>query len=106
MGSAWEGIFHTCFNLSYKNFWIFTIGQLDEILKDRDRSKVMISHVDQLLVATAFQLRMAFSKHMGDEESSKNVIRMYRCLVALLVSVSETQSFSGLFLRGIEGGLN
>ncbi|KAJ8023557.1 Cytoskeleton-associated protein 5 [Holothuria leucospilota] len=76
------------------NLSIQSLAQLDEILKDRDRSKVMISHVDQLLVATAFQLRMAFSKHMGDEESSKNVIRMYRCLVALLVSLFQNCQLS------------
>ncbi|XP_071830339.1 cytoskeleton-associated protein 5-like isoform X2 [Apostichopus japonicus] len=76
------------------NLSIQALAQLDEIMKDRDRCKVMVSHVDQLLVATAFQLRMAFSKHMGDQESSKNVIRMYRCLVALLVSLFQNSQLS------------
>lgn len=73
---------------------IQALAQLDEILKDGDRAKSVVEHVDQLLVATSLQLRMVFSKHMGDESSSKDVIRMYRCLAALLVSVFQTPSLS------------
>ncbi|XP_071485290.1 cytoskeleton-associated protein 5-like [Diadema antillarum] len=73
---------------------IQALAQLDEILKEPERSKVMMDHVDQLLVATSLQLRMAFSKHMGDQITSKDVIRMYRCLVALLVSVFQNTSLS------------
>ncbi len=57
------------------------------MLKLQDKEKVMGEHVDQLLVTTLIQLRMAFSKHMGDENAAKDVVRMYRCLVALLMSV-------------------
>ncbi|PIK41383.1 putative cytoskeleton-associated protein 5 [Apostichopus japonicus] len=85
------------------NLSIQALAQLDDIMKDRDRCKVMVSHVDQLLVATAFQLRMAFSKHMGDQESSKNVIRMYRCLVALLVSPAESRGFQGCICDLVNG---
>nr|XP_054761945.1 cytoskeleton-associated protein 5-like isoform X1 [Lytechinus pictus] len=73
---------------------IQALAQLDEILKEQEKTKAVVEHVDQLLVATSLQLRMAFSKHMGDEINSKDVIRMYRCLAALLVSVFQNSNLS------------
>ncbi|XP_030845166.1 cytoskeleton-associated protein 5-A isoform X3 [Strongylocentrotus purpuratus] len=73
---------------------IQALAQLDEILKEPENTKAVVEHADQLLIATSLQLRMAFSKHMGDEITSKDVIRMYRCLAALLVSVFQNSSLS------------
>ncbi|XP_033117139.1 cytoskeleton-associated protein 5-like isoform X3 [Anneissia japonica] len=68
-----------------------SLKQLDEALQDSDRSKVLTDHIDQLVVTTSLQLRMAFSKYMSDETTSKDVIRMYRCLVALLMSLFQNR---------------
>ncbi|XP_071956177.1 cytoskeleton-associated protein 5-A-like isoform X2 [Antedon mediterranea] len=68
-----------------------SLKQLDEALQDSDRCKVLTDHVDQLVVTTSLQLRMAFSKYMSDENTSKDVIRMYRCLVALLMSLFQNR---------------
>ncbi|XP_022089158.1 cytoskeleton-associated protein 5-like isoform X2 [Acanthaster planci] len=66
---------------------IKSLAKLDEVLKEPERNKILKDHVDQLLVATSLQLRMAFSKHMGDVASSKEVVLMCRCMVALLMSL-------------------
>ena len=57
-------------------------------MKSDDKAEVLIPHVDQLLVVTSLQLRMAFSKHMADNDTDKKmVVSLYRCLLAMLVSV-------------------
>lgn len=60
------------------------------MLKDGDKVSVMEDHVEQLLVAMSMQFKMAYSTHMGDEDAPKeDVIRLYRCLLGTLLSVSE-----------------
>ncbi|XP_038047612.1 cytoskeleton-associated protein 5-like [Patiria miniata] len=66
---------------------IKSLAKLDEVLKEPERNKILKDHVDQLLVATSLQLRMAFSKHMGDVSTSQDVVLMCRCMVALLMSL-------------------
>lgn len=63
--------------------------QIDEVLKDSDKVLVMEDHVEQLLLAMSMQFKMAYSTHMADEDTTKDqVIRLYRCLLATLVTVS------------------
>ncbi|XP_071809133.1 cytoskeleton-associated protein 5-A-like isoform X2 [Asterias amurensis] len=66
---------------------IKSLAKLDEVLKEPERNKILKDHVDQLLVATSLQMRMAFSKHMGDPSTSREVVLMCRCMVALLMSL-------------------
>ncbi|XP_064635641.1 cytoskeleton-associated protein 5-like isoform X2 [Lineus longissimus] len=62
--------------------------QIDEVLKDEDKREVMSSHIDQFLVSTSMQLRLAHNKHMGEMNTSKDeVIKMYRCLMSALISL-------------------
>ena len=52
----------------------------------------MEDHVEQLLVAMSMQFKMAYSTHMGDEDTPKeDVIRLYRYLLGTLLSVSSLQ---------------
>ena len=64
--------------------------QIDEVLKDDNKCELLSAHVDQILVVCTIQLRMAYTKHMGDigTDGPNNVIRLYKALIASLVSVS------------------
>ncbi|XP_077995152.1 cytoskeleton-associated protein 5-like isoform X5 [Glandiceps talaboti] len=71
------------------------LAQLDEVLKDEEKSKSLCNHVDQLLVVTAIQLRMAYTKYIGDDDRSReNVIKLYRCLIACLMSLFQNTTLS------------
>ncbi|XP_070564717.1 cytoskeleton-associated protein 5-like isoform X2 [Ptychodera flava] len=71
------------------------LAQIDEVLKDEEKSEALSNHIDQLLVVTALQLRMAFTKYMGeDEQSQENVIKLYRCLVACLMSLFQNATLA------------
>ncbi len=63
--------------------------QLEELIKDDERSGLLKGKVDQILMALYFQLRMAYSTHMADEEiDKKEVVQLYRSLGAMFLSVS------------------
>ncbi|XP_052800946.1 cytoskeleton-associated protein 5-A-like isoform X2 [Mya arenaria] len=67
---------------------IQALAQIDEVFKDSDKVSVMEDHVEQLLVAMSMQFKMAYSTHMGDDETPKDeVIRLYRCLFGTLVAL-------------------
>jgi len=67
--------------------------QIDEVLRDREKVCVMEDHVEQLLVAMSMQFKMAYSTHMGDDDTPKqDVIRLYRCLMGTLIAVSYSGS--------------
>lgn len=71
------------------------LNQIDEVLKDRDKVSVMEGHVEQLLVAMSMQFKMAYSTHMGDEDTSKDdVIRLYRCLLGTLLSLFQNATLA------------
>ena len=63
------------------------------MIKDRDKVQVMADHVEQLLVAMSMQFKIVYTSHMGDEDTAKeDVIRLYRVLLATLLSVCMTAS--------------
>ena len=48
----------------------------------------MADHVEQLLVAMSMQFKIVYTSHMGDEDTAKeDIIRLYRVLLATLLSV-------------------
>ena len=58
------------------------------MLKDTNKAELFAEHVDQFLVVCTLQLRMAYSKHMGDVDMDKDsIIRLYKCLLATTLSV-------------------
>ena len=62
--------------------------QIDDVLKDTNKAELFAEHVDQFLVVCTLQLRMAYSKHMGDDDVDKDsIIRLYKCLLATTLSV-------------------
>ncbi len=59
------------------------------MLKDNAKCQLLSSHVDQFLVVTSLQLRMAYSKYMSDSDTPDEVvIQLYRCLLGSLLEVS------------------
>jgi hypothetical protein len=70
--------------------------QIDEVLLDDDKSEAIVSHVDQLLITCTLQLRVTYSKHMSihldgtarNVDAQHDVLRLYKCLLATLLSVS------------------
>ncbi|KAH3877159.1 hypothetical protein DPMN_001016, partial [Dreissena polymorpha] len=72
------------------------LAQIDEVLKDADKVALMGNHVEQLLVAISMQFKMAYSTHMGDIETAKDeVMRLYRCLLATLVTLFQNSQLAG-----------
>lgn len=62
--------------------------QIDDVLKDSDKSEALASHVDQLLLACTLQLRCACTRHSEIEDGiHPDVIRLYKCLLATILSV-------------------
>lgn len=64
-----------------------SLHQIDEVLKDAEKCEALHQHVDHLLIACTLQLRVAYTKHMSENEMSREVIRLYRCLLATLISL-------------------
>ena len=63
--------------------------QIDEVLKDTNKAELFAEHVDQFLVVCTLQLRMVYSKHMGDADMDKDsIVRLYKCLLATMLAVS------------------
>ena len=62
--------------------------QIDEVLKDVEKCEAFTGHVDQLLITCTVQLRAVYSKHMSNDGMYKDVVRLYKCLLATLLSVS------------------
>lgn len=70
--------------------------QIDEVLMDDEKSEALVTHVDHLLITCTLQFRVTYSKHMslhidGSSPSSalhQDVLSLYKCLLATLLSVS------------------
>ena len=72
---------------------IQALAQIDEVFKDVEKREMMVGHIDQLLLTTSIQLRMSYTKHMGDNETPQSeVIRLYRCILGTLLAVSKIES--------------
>ena len=66
-------------------FWFL---QIDELLKDEERARLLGGHMDQLMLHISMQFRMTLSTHMNNEEVPREeVVRLYRCLLATLLAV-------------------
>jgi len=80
--------------------------QIDEVLMDDEKCEALVTHVDHLLITCTLQLRATYSKHMSmhvDSSSAGSVLQhdvmsLYKCLLATLVSVSYARNCVGHFL--------
>uniref|UniRef100_A0A8C4NE64 TOG domain-containing protein n=1 Tax=Eptatretus burgeri TaxID=7764 RepID=A0A8C4NE64_EPTBU len=64
------------------------LAQLDELLRTKERSQAISGNVDQLLLATFMQLRLASDTHLNDPGTpTKHVLNLYNCLVSNLVTL-------------------
>ena len=75
----------------------YLVTQIDEVLMDDEKCEALVSHVDQLLITCTLQLRVTYSKHMslhldssstGGSTLQQDVLSLYKCLLATLLSVS------------------
>uniref|UniRef100_UPI00358F17F3 cytoskeleton-associated protein 5-like n=1 Tax=Myxine glutinosa TaxID=7769 RepID=UPI00358F17F3 len=67
---------------------IEALAQLDELLRTKKRSHAISGNVDQLLLVTFMQLRLASNTHLSDPGTpTKHVLNLYNCLVSNLVSL-------------------
>ena len=65
--------------------------QIDEVIKDTDKAELMENHIDQYLLMLSLQLRMAYSKYLGDDSVPRSqVIRLYKGLLGSLMAVKDT----------------
>ncbi|ESO97492.1 hypothetical protein LOTGIDRAFT_228176 [Lottia gigantea] len=77
------------------NTCIQALAQIDEVLKDKERSEILIEHVDQLVLLLSMQFKMVYSTCMGDESTSKDdVIRLYRCLLCTLLATFQHEELA------------
>ncbi|XP_078586786.1 cytoskeleton-associated protein 5-like isoform X6 [Branchiostoma floridae x Branchiostoma japonicum] len=65
------------------------LAQLDAVIQDEEKYEAITDHVDQLLIATLLQLRMAMSKHNDsyDSPEAQDIIKTYRCVLATLIAL-------------------
>ena len=70
---------------------------MDEVFRQHGKSEVMASNVNQFLVATVLQLRLAHSAHMTDPSLSKeDVSKLYSCAIGSILTVNTARRhFSG-----------
>ncbi|XP_078670188.1 cytoskeleton-associated protein 5-like isoform X5 [Branchiostoma floridae x Branchiostoma belcheri] len=68
------------------------LAQLDAVIQDEEKYEAITDHVDQLLIATLLQLRMAMSKHSDNYDSpeAQDIIKTYRCVLATLIALFQT----------------
>ena len=77
--------------------------QIDEVLLDDEKCEALVTHVDHLLITCTLQLRVTYSKHMslhvdGGSALQDDVLSLYKCLLATLLSVSSIQTRNFLLL--------
>ncbi|XP_022338484.2 cytoskeleton-associated protein 5-like [Crassostrea virginica] len=69
---------------------IQALAQIDELLKDDERARLLGGHMDQLMLHISMQFRMTLSTHMNNEEVPREeVVRLYRCLLATLLALTQ-----------------
>ncbi|XP_029636093.1 cytoskeleton-associated protein 5 isoform X2 [Octopus sinensis] len=72
---------------------IQALCQLDEVLRDPEKSTIFASCIDQLLLAISMQIKMSCSAHMSSEDVSKDdLTRLYRSLLATMMTVFSNKS--------------
>lgn len=77
------------------------LTQIDEFLRDADRAESMISRVDQLLVATSLQFRLAHARGLSGGAASStstssrgDLIRLYRCLTMTVMTLFQNAALA------------
>lgn len=72
---------------------IQALCQLDEVLRDPEKSEVFASSIDQLLLAVSMQIKISCSAHMSSEDVSKDdLTRLYKSLLATMMTVFSNKS--------------
>ncbi|CAL8351661.1 unnamed protein product [Merluccius merluccius] len=71
------------------------LTQMDEVFRQHGKSEVMTSNVNQFLVATVLQLRLAHSAHMTDPSLSKeDVSKLYSCAIGSILTLLGTDALA------------
>uniref|UniRef100_A0AAQ4PAT7 Cytoskeleton associated protein 5 n=1 Tax=Gasterosteus aculeatus aculeatus TaxID=481459 RepID=A0AAQ4PAT7_GASAC len=74
---------------------IQALAQIDEVLRQEDKSEVMSGHIDQFLIATFMQLRLIYSTHMADERvDKKDIVKLYGCIIGNMLSLFSMESLA------------
>lgn len=69
---------------------IQALAQIDELLKDEERARLLGGHIDQLMLHISMQFRMTLSTHMNNDDVPKEeVVRLYRCLLGTLLALTQ-----------------
>lgn len=72
---------------------IQALCQLDEVLRDPDKSEIFANSIDQLLLAVSMQIKISCSAHMSNEDVSKDdLTRLYKSLLATMMTVFSNKS--------------
>ncbi|KAE8606436.1 hypothetical protein XENTR_v10010735 [Xenopus tropicalis] len=75
------------------NASIQALAQIDEVLRQEDKAEAMSGHIDQFLIATFMQLRLAYNTHMADERLDKyDLVRLYSCIIGNMISLFQMES--------------
>ncbi|CAH1786978.1 unnamed protein product [Owenia fusiformis] len=81
---------------------IQALAQIDEVLKDDVKSELLVSHMDQLLLMCSIKLKMIYTKHMGEEQTSKeDMLSLYRCLLATMLELFKHNSLAKEATSGV-----
>nr|NP_001082051.1 cytoskeleton associated protein 5 [Xenopus laevis]AAG34914.1 microtubule associated protein XMAP215 isoform M [Xenopus laevis] len=77
------------------NASIQALAQIDEVLRQEDKAEAMSGHIDQFLIATFMQLRLAYNTHMADERLDKDdIVRLYSCIIGNMISLFQMESLA------------
>ncbi|XP_041416905.1 cytoskeleton-associated protein 5-A-like isoform X3 [Xenopus laevis] len=77
------------------NASIHALAQIDEVLRQEDKAEAMSGHIDQFLIATFMQLRLAYNTHMADERLDKDdIVRLYSCIIGNMISLFQIESLA------------
>ncbi|GAB1602380.1 cytoskeleton-associated protein 5-like isoform X1 [Argonauta hians] len=72
---------------------IQALCQLDEVLRDPEKSTVFAGCIDELLLKISLQIKMSCSAHMSSEDVSQDdLTRLYRSLLATMMTLFSNKS--------------
>ncbi|XP_068947644.1 cytoskeleton-associated protein 5 isoform X1 [Petaurus breviceps papuanus] len=77
------------------NTSVQALAQIDEVLRQEDKSEAMSGHIDQFLIATFMQLRLIYNTHMADEKLDKDeIIKLYSCIIGNMISLFQIENLA------------
>ncbi|XP_074129098.1 cytoskeleton-associated protein 5 isoform X1 [Sminthopsis crassicaudata] len=77
------------------NTSVQALTQIDEVLRQEDKSEAMSGHIDQFLIATFMQLRLIYNTHMADEKLDKDeIIKLYSCIIGNMISLFQMENLA------------